>query len=420
MSRIAKQILFDKDIRALEPKKQKYRVVVGNPSELILWVYPSGVKSFALRIRNNDREKNILLKQFRQGIYSAAEARKEAIEKLKIIENGGELNTDKYLFKNLYKSYITQKHKKGQAQSTIKSAQSLCENHLLPHFGNLDAKQIKYSNILHAFNGIFDENNPKSPKLETIKRAKIALRGILAPAIKDRYIEYDPTIGLEKEFPSIRRYCIENDIDTRLAALVKEDDLREFLSDLSVASNMDIQVKRAIYLQILCINRPANTAGAKWKHIDLDTAIWRIPAKEMKMRESVSIAINSYALQILKKQKEEYGILNSEFVFPRLNKKGHIHRDSLSKALRHLANGKWCSKVTTHGFRSTFRTICSTNETTLLKLGIGNNAIEVALAHKTTNAIQYAYEREKSTIEQQAILMQWYGDYLNNLCKFKI
>ncbi len=76
MSRIAKKILFDKDIRALKPKDKRYRVVVCNPSELILFVYPGGIKSFAFRIRNGDKEKNITLKHFRQDIYSAAEARK--------------------------------------------------------------------------------------------------------------------------------------------------------------------------------------------------------------------------------------------------------------------------------------------------------------------------------------------------------
>lgn len=57
MSRVARKILFDKDIRELEPREKAYRVVVGNPSELILFVYPSGIKSFALRMRKHIVEK---------------------------------------------------------------------------------------------------------------------------------------------------------------------------------------------------------------------------------------------------------------------------------------------------------------------------------------------------------------------------
>ena len=243
------------------------------------------------------------IKRFRQGIYSVAEARKQAVEKLKVIESGGEINVQKYLFKNLYEAFITQKRKKGQAESTIKSARSLCEAHLLPHFGNMDAREVKYSKILAVFNGIFNESDVKSPRLETIKKAKIALRAILAPALKDRYIEYDPTIGLEKEFPNLKRFNIEHDIDSRLAALTKESDIQEFLQDLG-AVDMDVQVKRALYLQILCVNHPANTAAAKWAHIDLESKLWSIPAKEMKMRESLILLLAPMLYKYSKPSKQ--------------------------------------------------------------------------------------------------------------------
>lgn len=84
MSRVATKILFDKDIQALQPKEKQYRLVVGNPKELILFVYPSGVKTFALRILGSGgSEKCIKLSQFRAGIYSVADARKEAASNLK-------------------------------------------------------------------------------------------------------------------------------------------------------------------------------------------------------------------------------------------------------------------------------------------------------------------------------------------------
>lgn len=183
---------------------------------------------------------------------------------------------------------------------------------------------------------------------------------------------------------------------------------------------MDIQVKRSLYLQILCANRPVNTASAKWEYINLESRLWCIPAKEMKMREPFNIALSSYALRILELQKADFGILESPFVFPTISKDGHIHRDTLSKALRRLNKGKWNSKVTTHGFRATFRTICTLHKAQLLQMGISDEVIETCLAHKESSSIKYAYEREKSTLKQQEVLVQWYGDYLNNLCGFKL
>lgn len=49
-------------------------------------------------------------------------------------------------------------------------------------------------------------------------------------------------------------------------------------------------------------------------------------------------------------------------------------------------------------------------------MGISDEVIETALAHKESNAV--TYERSRSTKEQLERLMQWYGDHLNNLEPF--
>lgn len=51
-------------------------------------------------------------------------------------------------------------------------------------------------------------------------------------------------------------------------------------------------------------------------------------------------------------------------------------------------------------------------------MGISDEVIETALAHKESNAVKFAYERSRSTKEQLERLMQWYGDHLNNLEPF--
>lgn len=181
---------------------------------------------------------------------------------------------------------------------------------------------------------------------------------------------------------------------------------------------MDLQTKRAVILQILCVNRPGNTASAKWEHIDLNLGTWTIPAKEMKMRYAHQISLSKEAVMILKEQRN-YSPIESEFVFPAFNKQGHLSRDSIGKAIRNLGEkGKYNSKVSAHGFRETFKTICSLNLATLGTMGVSEKTIENALAHKELNSVKYAYERQTATIEQKRTLMQWYANYLNNLCKF--
>lgn len=415
MGRVARKLLIDKDIRALEPREVTYRVVVGNPSELYLFVYPSGNKSFF--IRKNDKFHKV--GRFRQAIYNVSDARKDANAMLRIIETGGELDSTKYLFKNLYARYIRQKHKQGLSKGYVEKIEALCERYLLPDLGDLDVKDIKFSYLLDLLNAIFDPSNPQQSRLETIKRLSLHLNGIFSIALKDRYIDYNPTFGLRQEFPTKSKFYLNNDIDSRLPAITDEKELQEFLRDLK-QSALDLQVKNALYLQILCVNRPINTASAKWEYIDLDSALWIIPAKEMKTQAPHTIALNSYALGILQRQKQDTARLQSVFVFPAFNQLKHLSRDRLNTALQTIANGKYKGRVTAHGFRATFRTICSLHKAQLLQKGISDEVIESALAHKTDNEIKFAYEREKATLEQLRILMQWYGDYLNSLCEFEL
>ena len=416
MGNISKSNLLDKDIRNLEIKSNRYIKAVGNPKELYIFIYPSGMKTFMLKYN----EKYTKIKEFRENIYSVAEARRDAIKLLKELESGKDLLTikgknEKYKYRNLFEAYIEQKRKNGISQSYLIKLIKMHEKYILPLFGDRDIKTIKYSDIFSVLNAIFNPNNPRTSRLETIHRLINDIDKVFAMAQKDEYLAYNPARELHKEFPTSSRFNLNNQQDTRLPSLTTKDEIKAFLIDLKNDNNLNLQTKRAIYLQILCINRPINTASAKWSDIDLENGIWTIQASEMKTKFIHKIALSSYALKVLKEQ-EKFKVAFSDFVFPAFNKDGHLHRDTISKAIRNLGEkDKYKGIATSHGFRATFRTICSLNKAELLNLGISEEAIESALAHKEFNQVKFAYEREKATIEQKAKLMQWYGDYLNSI-----
>ena len=103
MSRASNANLQDKDIRKLQILDKRYSKAVGNPKELYIFVYPSGVKTFYIK----HKKTSIKLHNFREGIYSVAEARRDAIDLLHSLINGLDLkeNKDKYLFKSLFERY---------------------------------------------------------------------------------------------------------------------------------------------------------------------------------------------------------------------------------------------------------------------------------------------------------------------------
>lgn len=110
--------------------------------------------------------------------------------------------------------------------------------------------------------------------------------------MKDRYIDYDPSYGLRDEFPSEAKFKQENNINTGLPALIEKDDIREFIQLLKADNKMNLQTKRAIYLQILCVNRPGDTAEAKWADIDLEKGEWVIQKiVKMHRKHKVSLSI---------------------------------------------------------------------------------------------------------------------------------
>ncbi|MDD5787133.1 Arm DNA-binding domain-containing protein, partial [Campylobacter lanienae] len=93
MANISKANLLDKDIRALPLRQKQYIKSVGNPKELYIWINPNGIKSFCIRIDDNGKTKHIKLKEFRENLYSVAEARRDALKILKELESGKDINT---------------------------------------------------------------------------------------------------------------------------------------------------------------------------------------------------------------------------------------------------------------------------------------------------------------------------------------
>ena len=416
MANISKAYLLDKDIRLLEFIGKDYKKVVGSPKELYVCVYEkTKMKTFSLYYNKH----YIKIKEFREGIYSVADARRDATKLLKELESGKDMATikgknEKYLFKNLFELHIAQKQKRGLKDSYLKKIVDMANNYLMPSLASRDVKGIKYSELLAIFNAIFNPNNPRKSRLETIHRLINELNAVFKIAIKDRYIEHNPSDGLHDEFPTSSRFNLDNQIDTRYPALTNESDIKSFIIDLKNDNRLDLQTKRALYLQIICGNRPINTASAKWSDIDLKNGIWTIQATEMKAKSEHKIPLCSYALKVLKEQQIFSG--NSVFVFPADTMAGHLHRDSISKAIRNLGGkDKYNGKVTSHGFRATFRTICSLHKAELLQMGISEEAIESVLAHKEYNPVKFSYEREKATIEQKRKLLEWYANYLNNI-----
>jgi integrase len=133
----------------------------------------------------------------------------------------------------------------------------------------------------------------------------------------------------------------------------------------------------ALEFTILTAARTGEVLGAKWDEVDLDKAIWTIPASRMKAGKEHRVPLSPRAVEILQFTQG----LRKEWPFPAI-KGGCMSGMAMSMLLRRMN-----VDVTVHGFRSGFRDWAA--ECT----GYAHEVCEMALAHVIGNKAEAAYRR---------------------------
>ena len=164
----------------------------------------------------------------------------------------------------------------------------------------------------------------------------------------------------------------------------------------------DKQTRLALQLLAQTFVRTNELIGAEWTEIDLDNALWIIPAGRMKMKIEHVVPLARQALAMLAELKEISG--GSRFVFPGRNRDKPISNNTMLFALYRMG---YKGKMTGHGFRSVASTLL--NET-----GFTPDAIERQLAHCERNEVRGAYNRAEYLPERKRMMQHW-ADYLDSI-----
>jgi integrase len=148
---------------------------------------------------------------------------------------------------------------------------------------------------------------------------------------------------------------------------------------------------------ILTAARLGEALGTRWCEINFDEAIWECPAERMKAHKAHRVPLSPPALALLRSlPRGEPGA----FVFP-----GARPGKPLSNmVMKSLFNRMGEHKITSHGFRSTFRDWAG--ESTQFPREI----CEAALAHAVGNAVELAYRRGDALEKRRALMIAW-GEY---------
>ncbi|WP_408969397.1 tyrosine-type recombinase/integrase [Paraburkholderia sp. BL6669N2] len=102
---------------------------------------------------------------------------------------------------------------------------------------------------------------------------------------------------------------------TRHNRALEADELKHVMEALSVTGTQ--RTRPAVHLLLLTSVRTIELRGATWREIDLESAIWAIPAERMKMERPHVVPLSSQSIEILKKVRENTRPTNADnYLFP--------------------------------------------------------------------------------------------------------
>lgn len=151
---------------------------------------------------------------------------------------------------------------------------------------------------------------------------------------------------------------------------------------------------RALEFIILTAARSGEVRGMRASEVDLDAAIWTVPAERMKAGRQHRVLLSRAALDLLAPRLAV--IDRDDFVFA--NSRGDVLSDMAFKSLTLRAG---VEGITTHGFRSSFRDWAG-DET-----GFPREVMEAALAHMVGDEFELAYRRGAALEKRRQLMELW-------------
>lgn len=259
-----------------------------------------------------------------------------------------------------------------------------------PIIGNMPVDKIEIQHIQDVLNPIWNTKN------ETARRVRGRIETVL-----DWAIATNRRSGLN---PARWKGSIQAVVaDKPKAAAVKHHaalpyaELPQFMRTLSEQNSM---AARSLEFAILTAARSGEARGAKWSEIDLDRAVWTVPAERMKAGKEHRVPLSPRAMALLEALPRIGG---TGLVFP--SPRGKVLCDV---ALKSVIKRTGATQITVHGFRSTFRDWAG-NETHHAR-----EVIEHALAHLLTDKTEAAYQRSDLFAKRARVMADW-AKFINTM-----
>jgi integrase len=298
--------------------------------------------------------------------------------------------TDRYLAAKL-DAFKNAKHRQ-QWHNTL-------ETYAKPELGKMLVQNIAVQDVLRVLQPMW------SDKTETASRVRGRIEAVLSWATVSGHRTGDNPArwagNLKELLPAPSKVAKEGN-----QPALQIDDAPRWFADLRTREGFGA---RALEFLALTASRSQEIRGALWDEVDLDKALWIIPATRMKMDREHRVPLSAEAVALLQSLPRLEG---NPLVFPAA-RGGQLSDMTLSAAMKRMhaadvaAGGAGFVDRTSkrpavpHGLRSTFRDWVAERTT------YPGDMAEVALAHRISNAVEASYRRGDMIEKRRKMMSDW-------------
>ena len=384
-----------RQVDTAKPKDKPYKLADGGG--LYLLVNPNGARYWRLKYRVAGKEKLLAL-----GVYpdvTLADARAKRDEAKRGIAGGidpSEAKREEKIsrelnVRNTFQEIACEWHSSKLYKWSEGYASDIMEafnKDVFPYIGKKPISEIKPLELLNVLRRMEGRG-----ATEKAKKVRQRCGEVFRYAIVTGRAEYNPAPDLTSAMQGH---------ESSHYPFLNAPELPAFFEALSRYSGSELVVL-ASRLLIITGLRTGELRGATWQEIDVDAAVWEIPAERMKMRRPHIVPLSLQAQAIIMRIREMTG--RYPYIFPgRNDPRKTMSEASINQVFKRIG---YAGRVTGHGFRHTMSTI-------LHEQGYNTAWIETQLAHVDKNSIRGTYNHAQY-LDGRREMLQWYADYMDAL-----
>lgn len=363
---------------------------------LYLQVASGGSKSWIFRYRVGPREREmglgsllaVSLADAREAALGARKLRQKGIDPIEARQSADLERKAQAVRSMTFDEAVTAylKTRTGVHENAKHSAQwpSTLKAYASPYFGKVPINRIDTPMVISALEKIW------TTKTETASR----VRGRI-----ERVLDWATVSGLRQgENPARWKGHLDMLLPAKSKVAKVEHhtalpfgEISAFMETLESQSG---QAAKALEFTILTAARTSEVIEATWKEIDLEAAVWTVPADRMKAKKEHRVPLSGPAVALLKSMSAG-GPDAPLFEGQRAGRP--LSNMAMLKMLERMGR----KDLTVHGFRSTFRDWAA--EST----DYPNEVVEMALAHTVANKVEAAYRRGDLYAKRASLMEDW-------------